>query len=170
MKIVMLGDSITEGMNWNEFLGRNDISNQGIGEDTTEGFLNRLEFVYQVNPELCFIMGGVNDLGKNVPVNVVVDNIEKIVRALDEHGIKAIIQSTLFVSKKWVFWKKRNKDIMELNQRLKKYCIENNVLYVDINQFVSKDGILKEEYTIDGVHLQKSGYEKWKELIVRIIQ
>jgi lysophospholipase L1-like esterase len=166
----MLGDSITEGANWNKIFGRTDISNQGIGEDTTEGFVNRLEYIYQLNPELCFIMGGINDLGKNIPINNVFNNIKTIVKELDEHNIKAIIQSTLYVSKKWPFWEKRNKDVMELNFLLEKYCLENDIEFININHVVSKDETLEEMYTNDGVHLLENGYEKWKELIIPMLE
>jgi len=167
INIVMLGDSITEGINWNELLERDDISNQGIGEDTTEGFLNRVEYVYKLKPEMCFIMGGVNDLGKNIPIKNIMDNIAIIVSRLKENNIKVIMQSTLYVSKKWPFYKKRNKDIMKLNQQIKEYCNKYNVDYIDINQVVSQNGILQDKYTEDGVHLLENGYEKWKELILQ---
>jgi lysophospholipase L1-like esterase len=170
IKIVMLGDSITEGVNWNELLERHDISNQGIGEDTTEGFINRLEYVYQLNPKLCFIMGGVNDLGKNISIDNIIKNTKEIISKLYEHDIQVIIQSTLYVSKKWPFWEKRNNDIMELNRQMEKYCTEHGVKYIDINQVVSKNGMLEEIYTNDGVHLLKNGYEKWKEIIKPIIE
>jgi len=169
IKIVMLGDSLTEGIDWNELIERDDISNQGIGEDTTEGFINRLEFVNQINPELCFIMGGINDLGKNVPINTVVNNIKLIIKYLEKNNIKPIIQSTLLVSEKWIFYEKRNKDIIELNRQLKKYCIENNLIYLDINLQLTKNGKLEEKYTNDGVHLLRNGYEKWKEILIPII-
>ncbi|PID27048.1 MAG: hypothetical protein CR982_06980 [Candidatus Cloacimonadota bacterium] len=55
--IVMLGNSITYGVNWNELLNRNDIINRGIGSDTTEGFLSRMEYIYKAEPKICFIMG-----------------------------------------------------------------------------------------------------------------
>ncbi|GHU72613.1 hypothetical protein FACS189450_10740 [Spirochaetia bacterium] len=170
IKIVMLGDSITEGVNWNKLMGRTDIANRGIGSDTTEGFLNRLDNIYQVNPELCFIMGGVNDLGKNVPIKNIMNNIRDITENLESHNIEVIIQSTLYVSKKWPFWEKRNKDIMELNNQLQNYCNGKGILFVDINKVLSKNNVMEEQYTTDGVHVLENGYEKWKELIMPIIK
>lgn len=46
-KIVFIGDSITDGGEWNELLGRNDVVNRGIIGDTTNGVLNRLGSLYQ---------------------------------------------------------------------------------------------------------------------------
>ncbi len=55
---VMLGNSITYRINWNELLNRSDIINRGIGSDTTAGFLSRLEYVIAPNPKVVFLMGG----------------------------------------------------------------------------------------------------------------
>ena len=60
IRIVMLGDSITDKVDWNELLSRTDVVNRGIGSDITEGFINRLSDIYVLNPETCFIMGGIN--------------------------------------------------------------------------------------------------------------
>ena len=56
--IVMLGDSRTDGVNWNELLGRPNIVARGIPSDVTEGFLARMEYVYNLEPKLCIIQGG----------------------------------------------------------------------------------------------------------------
>jgi lysophospholipase L1-like esterase len=76
--IVMLGDSITAGVEWNELLGIPNIANRGIGSDTTEGFYNRLENIYKIKPKICFIMGGINDIGYGIPVETILQNIEMI--------------------------------------------------------------------------------------------
>src|SRR5689334_3155831 len=41
--IVFLGDSITEGGHWSEIFGNGDIQNRGIGGDTTQDVLDRIE-------------------------------------------------------------------------------------------------------------------------------
>ena len=60
----MLGNSLTNRISWNELLVRDDIANRGIGSDITAGFINRINFVFNVKPKICFIEGGVNDLGQ----------------------------------------------------------------------------------------------------------
>ena len=55
--IVMLGNSITFGVNWNELLNRTDIANRGISGDITLGMSNRLEFVLNSNPKICLKWG-----------------------------------------------------------------------------------------------------------------
>ena len=49
-KIVMLGDSITEGgEDWNKYFKSNNIVNRGISGDTTLGVLARLNEIYFYN-------------------------------------------------------------------------------------------------------------------------
>ena len=44
--VVMLGDSITNLVNWNEILDNKRVANLGIGGDSTAGVLNRLSTQY----------------------------------------------------------------------------------------------------------------------------
>ena len=53
--IVMLGNSLTNRISWNELLVRDDVANRGIGSDITAGFINRINFVLNVKPKICFI-------------------------------------------------------------------------------------------------------------------
>jgi lysophospholipase L1-like esterase len=170
--IVMLGDSITEGAAWNELLGIADIANRGIGGDTTEGILKRLPDIYGLNPEMCFIMIGINDIGKGISVETITQNIEKIITGLESNGIKVIVQSTLFVAKNGNFtlnWDKMNKKVEQLNMWLEKYCDNKKIVFVDINKTLVIGNTLNTEYTYDGTHLLGNGYKKWAELIEPII-
>jgi lysophospholipase L1-like esterase len=167
--IVMLGDSITAGVEWNELLGMPNIANRGIGSDTTEGFCKRLENIYKIKPEICFIMGGINDIGYGIPVEKILENIGIIIEGLSKNGIKPVIQSALYVSAKADNWKKTNNNVDKLNSGLKNICVKKDITFVDINGTVSANGSLAEEYTYDGVHLNGSGYNEWKKLIKPII-
>jgi lysophospholipase L1-like esterase len=167
IKIVMLGDSITYEADWNELLSRNDIANRGINADITEGFLKRLPDIYTLNPEVCFIMGGINDIGKRIPVKTIFTNYTNIIRALEDKTIRPVIQSTLHISTKQYRWKEINRRVDELNALLKEYALKNNLSFVDVNSVLSVNGALKSSYTYDGVHLLGSGYDTWKELITK---
>lgn len=165
IKIVMLGNSITYQAEWNELLSRNDIANRGIGNDIFEGLLNRLSDIYELNPEMCFIMCGINDIRKGIPVKKIFSNYTKIVRALEDHNIRPIIQSALYVSTQQHNWKEVNKRVDALNALLKEYADANSVSFVDVNSALSENGALKSSYTYDGLHLLGNGYDKWKLMI-----
>lgn len=167
IQIAMLGDSITYEADWNELLSRNDIANRGIGSDITEGFLSRLSDIYTLNPEVCFIMGGINDLGRGIPVKTIFANYTNIIKALEDNNIRPVIQSTLYVSTKRQYWKEINRRVDELNALLKEYAHAHSVSFMDVNSALSVNGALKSSYTYDGVHLLGNGYDTWKELIVK---
>lgn len=157
-KVVMLGDSITFGVNWNELLDDVNIINRGIGSDTTEGFVERLDFIYKLSPEYVFIMGGINDISKGYKVDEIFQNYKNIIEKLQSKNIKPIVQSTLFTSRE-----KHQQKVKQLNSLLMKYCKENKVDFINLNSKLSKNEILIKDYTYDGVHLKTSGYKIWRD-------
>jgi lysophospholipase L1-like esterase len=165
INIVMLGDSITYQVDWNELLSKTDIANRGIDFDVTEGLLNRLSGIYELNPDICFIMVGINDIIKDIPLETIFLNYTKIINGIHANNIIPIVQSTLYVSTKKNNWKKLNKKVDDLNALLHNFTIVNGVRFVDTNKGLSENGALNPSYTYDGVHLLGNGYEKWKGLI-----
>jgi lysophospholipase L1-like esterase len=95
--------------------------------------------------------------------------MEKIINELVRNGINPIIQSTLYVSTGLPNWKKINKAVDCLNTGLKNICMENNIIFIDINKNLSIDGALRKEYSCDGIHLSGLGYKEWGKKITPII-
>jgi lysophospholipase L1-like esterase len=167
--IVMLGNSITYGINWNEALNRIDIANRGISGDNTEGILNRMEYVYNLNPKAVFIMAGINDIYADIPLDSIIANYEKIIGILIEKKVIPIIQSTLYVSKKWKKAEEKNLIVEKLNNYLKNIASQKRVKYVDLNAKLSDNGFLKDDMTYDGLHLTAKAYKIWIEEIKKIL-
>lgn len=164
-KVVVLGDSISERADWNELLSRTDIVNRSISTDTTEGFLDRLPDVYALKPDYCLIMGGINDILAGTPTEEIMNNFIRIVEILREHKITPVFQSTLYVSTEVLQWEENNRQVDELNARLKEYAATNKIEFIDINEGLSENGALNPIYSYDGVHLVAAGYAKWRELL-----
>ena len=163
--IVMLGDSITENAAWNELMNRSDIANMGIGSDVTAGFLNRLDYVYKLNPEICFMLGGINDMCLQMRVKDIFDNYKNIVLGLKSHNIIPVIQSVTYTANPTL-----NNDVKELNKLLKRFAKDNNVDYIDLNSALSENELLRPEYTYDGTHLTGKGYAIWRDEIDKILK
>ncbi|WP_052947727.1 GDSL-type esterase/lipase family protein [Aneurinibacillus tyrosinisolvens] len=101
MKIVCIGDSLTEGIGvrkeeaWPFLLQKKltvVIVNRGISGDTTTGMLGR--FYYDVilcKPTHVVIMGGVNDLWWNLPIHLILSNIYSMFKQAIYHGIIPVI-------------------------------------------------------------------------------
>jgi lysophospholipase L1-like esterase len=58
-----------------------------------------------------------------------------------------------------------NDRIRQVNEKLKELTVKENVTLIDsYPHFADQRGDLKAQYTYDGVHLNKQGYDKWKEI------
>jgi len=169
-KIVMLGNSITYLVDWNELLNREDVINRGIGSDITEGFLARIEYVFNVKPTLCFIMGGVNDIAKGIRPEKITLNLGEIARRLNEKDIKPIIFSILYAGANYPNYIDFNKSVKHTNMMIKEMCIEKEIKFFDLNVSLSDNEVLQAKYTFDGLHLTGLGYDKWREIMLPIIE
>jgi lysophospholipase L1-like esterase len=167
--IVMLGNSLTHGVNWNELLGRNDVVERGISGDVTEGIINRMDNVILLKPKVCFIMAGLNDIYNWIPVEDIYVNYTHIVNVLKTKNIIPVIQSTLYAGSEWgKDWNltsetnaERNRQVDKLNNLLRDYASRNNIMFIDINSRMRNANFLKSSYTYDGVHLNAKGYKLW---------
>ena len=168
-EIVMLGNSITHGVNWNELLGRSDIAERGIPGDGLRDYLGRMEYVYRLKPKLCFIMGGVNDIYTGYPPELIAANYFKVIEALQSHEIVPVIESSLHVSSKYILSDIKNHEISVLNNLLKSYAEKHNIIFIDLNSRMSSEGKLRSELTFDGIHLNAEGYAVWREAIEPVI-
>jgi len=162
--IVMLGDSITYRVNWNELLNNVNIIKRGIDQDTTEGFIHRLHYIYQLAPKHVFIMGGINDIDRGRDVSKIFSNYKLIIKSLKRKNITPLVQSTLYTQ-----IESHSEKVSQLNTLLKTYCQESNITYIDLNKKLSKNNLLMENYTADGIHLNANGYTIWRDEIKNII-
>lgn len=168
--IVMLGDSITYGVDWHELLGRQDVVNRGIGGDFTEGMLNRLYYVFKLKPNIVFLMGGINDIMSDYATpERIAQNQMSIIAKLQKQNIKPVITSTLYVSSSIKNHKSINAKVDKLNGLLKNYSAEQNIDFIDLNKKLANGNWLNSKYTIDGVHLLGNAYEIWGSEISNIL-
>lgn len=156
--VVMFGDSHMFGMNWNEALAREGVINRGIRGDVTEGFLQRLDEVFNLHPKVCFVMGGINDLYANIPVKTIVKNYFKMVEELRSKNITVVIQATLYVGTDRESYSQKNKEVTILNTELRNYALKENIRFIDINPMVCENTVLNSKFTVDGLHLNAGGY------------
>ncbi|HBL12739.1 MAG TPA: lysophospholipase [Cyanobacteria bacterium UBA11162] len=168
---VLLGDSISL---WfpNELLPPDQKwLNQGISGETSAGLLNRLELLDQTQPEVIFVMIGINDLIRGIKDETLLANQQLIIRYLQRVHPQAqiVVQSVLPHSAEKATWQGRdrlleipNKRIRDINQRLKALAKAEGVIYLDLYpMFADTKGNLKPELSTDGLHLSPQGYLVW---------
>ena len=172
-KTVLFGDSLIEYCEWEELLGKTNTVNRGIGGDRTESLLLRLDETVAAKPARLIIMAGSNDLHDGVPLYEIYGNFAELVRRTlaAAPGTKICIQSIPPVNNTLYGNKIRNKDVADLNDRLEQLCDSSGLTFVDLYAvLISNDGQLKQEYTLDGLHLKGDAYALWKQQIERLLE
>lgn len=162
--IVMFGNSITANGQWDTGLGRSDVKNSGTGGFTTSHFVWIMkDQVLKYQPKVCFLEGGINDIGVGIPLERTFKNYESLVDTLLSHHIIPVLQSTLYVNftnneKENIH---HNQMVESLNAYLKKLAASRNIEYIELNNDLSYNHRLKKEYTTDGVHVNDAAYMIW---------
>jgi GDSL-like Lipase/Acylhydrolase family len=82
--VVMLGDSITAQGEWAKLFPEEKILNLGLSGDTSAGLLNRLDDVVGRKPRVVFLMIGINDFLRDIPLELVAAHIQFIASRLAE--------------------------------------------------------------------------------------
>jgi len=169
-RVVFLGNSITEMGNWQMLLNDTTILNRGIGGDVSFGVLSRLHEITGRKPSKIFLMIGINDIGNDVPVNVIAENCDKIIARIKQESpdTRIFLQSVLPVNASNPHFPKqydKMKHIAQLNKLLSETAKSNKITFVNLFPLFLQKGSLNAEYTTDGLHLNDKGYKVWVEYI-----
>lgn len=155
--IVMLGDSLTARGEWDVILYPKKVINLGHDADTTSDILARLNLAIEVHSKTIFLMVGINDMNSYKSLDKIFGNyIEILNRLKKESSSKVFVQSVLYTQ-----MTSFNKKVKEINMRLEKYCNDTNITYIDLNRVLSRDEVLLNIYTTDGLHLNMKAYVAW---------
>lgn len=168
--IVFLGNSITDFTNWNELLQLKEARNRGISGDITFGVLERLDEVTEGKPAKVFILIGINDISRNIPDSVILDNYKKIITRIKtaSPATKIYFNTLLPVNNTFPTRNHFNKDehIAAVNEGLKHLCKMEKITLIDIHpQFLDSDKRFDKQFTYDGLHLNAEGYKKWATIL-----
>lgn len=178
---VFLGDSITDWYDLDKYFEGLPVVNSGVSGYSTNNILNNMnKMVYQYNPSKVFILIGINDLELKVDDDVVVNNIRKIVQGIKKNRryAKIYVESIYPINNSdddkiegsIINGNRKNSDIIDINNKLVKLAEEEGVTYIDLHkELVDDNGLLKIEYTVDGLHLSSEGYEKVTEVLRKYI-
>jgi len=191
--VYFVGDSITRRWgtsdaqyreffdNWHRnFFGWN-AANFGWGADTVQNILWRLSNgeLDGVQPKIVVLLAGTNNVG-NAPregidaavVGEVVDGIGAIVSVMRAKAPGATIVITGVTPRR-----DRNggttvmATIDAINKRLASVADGARIRYVDINgRLASRDGVLVDGVTVDGLHLSVAGYQIWADALKPIFR
>ena len=168
--IVMLGNSLTEGGRWDEILKRTDVANRGIGSDVTEGYVHRINDVFDLKPKVCFIEGGVNDLARYIPQETIIRNLAVLIDTLRTKGIIPVLNAVTYVADNYkaIDPTTFNSSIKNLNRAIKALAKKKKVRLIDLNGKITDGKYLLKKYAVaDGIHYTADTYSLWEKEILK---
>jgi lysophospholipase L1-like esterase len=179
-RIVFMGDSITDVWRLNEYFPDRDFINRGISGQVTSQMLARFKAdVLDLRPDAVLILGGTNDLARNVPLVAIENNYQVMSDLASLYRIKVIFASVLPVSD---YHKADNASyertvtrpplyINALNDWLEKLCSQRGYTYLNYFDAVRDNrGMLQSDLSDDGLHPNSKGYRVMAPLVLEAIQ
>ena len=158
--IVFFGDSHIAGGDFQKVFPDVKSINLGyIGEDT-KGMLRRVEAIAAVQPKKVFLMGGINGLKHQSLEDfaywyvALVDAIQTAVPSAElyVHTLLPVTAYSYYCD---------NAKIAEANMILSKIVTERNLILIDLHSIYTKNSVLPDSMSFDGLHLTKNAYDKW---------
>lgn len=165
-EVVFLGTSITQGFNVTKEFNNPQIKNMGFSGNTTNAVLASLKRVVPRKPYKIFIEGGVNDFKYKIPLDTAVNNVLKMIEVVQVETPK----TALYIQSEFpTNLKKLNDTIDAYNSRIKSICKLKGVNFIDFHDDFLRYGIIDNSLTLDGTHLNETGYFLWRRNIERFV-
>jgi lysophospholipase L1-like esterase len=179
-RVVFLGDSITDAWRLNEYFPDKDFVNRGISGQITSQMLDRMKAdVIDLHPDAVLILGGTNDLARQIPLTAIENNYMMIVDLASAAKIKVIFASVMPVSD---YHKDDNpayemtKDrpplfIKALNEWIERLCTQRGFTFLNYHSaLVDSAGQMQGDLSDDGLHPNSKGYRIMAPLALQAIQ
>lgn len=160
--IVLIGDSHIENGDWVSLLAGRRALNRGIGWDTTQDVLDRLDEVIARKPRIVLIQIGIVDLRYGRDPDTVARNIQGIAARLRQAGIRASVHSVLPVAA-------RLREATNARVRAVNDVLRADPDFLDLHPILVSDGALQPELTTDGVHLSGAAYALWVQRLAGVL-
>jgi lysophospholipase L1-like esterase len=161
---VFLGDSLTAGYDWARVSP--GAVNLGVDGDTCPGVWARLDEAVELNPAEIFLQIGINDFLRGSPPEEILRGHLRIWDELLERlpGLRLRVVSMLPYLEAALPGLPPNLELILLNTALAEEARRRGLDFIDLFPDMSDENDqLRLDYTSDGLHLTRLGYEAWAE-------
>ena len=187
-QILFVGSSLMEQFPIYEFLLDFDlpfkIYNRGIGGYTTAELLETMDVcIYDLKPAHVFINIGTNDMnGSDYDKEALIQRYAKILEGIREHLPQATVTMLAYypvnpvVAEREPLIKKAleyrtNARVQEANEAVHALAERFGARYLDLNAPLrDEQGHLKEEFTIEGMHMYANGYKPVLDQLIPVLR
>jgi N-acetylglucosamine-6-sulfatase len=173
VELVFVGDSITDNWRqagqpvWDQFWAPLKAANFGIGGDTTQGVLWRMQNgeLDGYKAKLIVLMLGTNNINRN-PNDEIVDGDRLIVEEFKKRQPQAKVLILGIFPRAVQAADPYRASIKDINSKLAKLADNKQVFYLDIGEkFLTADGTLTPEIMPDALHPNLKGYRIWADAV-----
>ena len=142
----MTGDSVLHGVNKKGLSKSHNVKVKNYPGEISKDILDRIDGLLKVKPDCLLVHVGTNDLTNKVDLLISVKKMVKKVKN-SSPNTKLVFSSVILRKDK----KDISKKVGETNQRLKNYCKQKNI------DFVDNSNIIEEHLGSKKLHLNKRG-------------
>lgn len=174
--IVFLGNSITDGGEFNELFNMENIKNRGIRSDIMPGVEKRLDQITKGHPKKIFLLIGINDVSHGHSADVLARKYQSLIDSIIARSpdTRLYLQSVMPINNdfgRYKGLKGKEKTIKAFNDKIRALAAERGLTYIDLwPALADRDGKLRRSYTNDGLHLKGAGYKAWAAAIDKYVR
>jgi lysophospholipase L1-like esterase len=178
-RVVFLGDSITDLWRLNEYFPDRDFVNRGISGQITGQMLGRMKAdVIDLRPAAVVILGGTNDLARDIPLTAIEDNYVLLADLAAAAKIRVVFTSVTPVSD---FHRDVDPSyqrttarqpvlIKALNDWLVSFCSQRGYVFLNYVPALSDaQGQFGADLSDDGLHPNSKGYRLMAPLALQAV-
>ncbi len=185
-QIVFTGSSLMEMFPINKLLTEHGdetiIYNRGVGGFLSDELLAVIDVcAIDLKPSKVFINIGTNDLSwDNIPISDMIGNYDRIISEIEKNvpDVKIYLMAYYPVNSEAASEEMKdclkirtNEKINLANTEVEKLAAKHGQKYIDINRNLKDEqGRLKTEYTIEGMHINESGYRAVYDDIMKYVK
>lgn len=170
MELLFLGHSLLD------FYPRDHIGNWKIRNVAKQGTIAKEGWKLLVedpkiltNSNAVLVMYGINEIYYQMKEEMVMDYLERILQVIKAHRVDLpIILSSIIQTPETQRIKPAK--IQRLNDQINQLAQDYGAYLLTWQAFYNSEGFIREEYTLDGIHLTAKGYQLFDQVLLQLLR
>ena len=168
---LVMGDSITQGLYEYGVLDQANVQadrGAGVSAGDNKKLADHIARAKEMKPSVLFLSYGMNDVGaQNGDADGFIKAYRPVIRDLKKSlpDTKIYVNSVLPAAQTAIEQNAVYAKIPEFNQKLKKLCEKEKVIFID-----NTDLVKQEYYADDGIHMSTGYYKEWVNHMAEVAQ